>query len=146
MPNYRRRAGLLVALTTSSKKPCLMRCLKVWAAQTIGQVEYRRVGGPFYGKAKVEKRRFVEPPQRIIQRRTSCHYEFCKMMTVQNIAFRPDHAPKTSWRWIETDCAGLRPNRLTEAAYHGPGRSFWIAPHAFGYGIPRFVSRPGVEV
>jgi len=73
----------------------VIRDLNVGPAQTLLQVEYRRVWCPKCCKGVVEQLSFADPSKRITHRMARYIWELCKIMTVQDVACHLDLDPKT---------------------------------------------------
>ena len=103
----------------------IIRDLNMGPAQTLLQVEYRRVWCPGCGKANVEQLGFADPSRRITHRLARYIYDLCKCMTVQDVARHLDLDPKTvkavdkhvlQLEFGQTDCQGLRILAIDEIA------------------------------
>jgi len=73
----------------------MIRDLNVGPAQSLLQVEYRRVWCPHCQKAKVEQLSFADPSRRITHRLARTIYDLCKVMTLQDVADHLELDPKT---------------------------------------------------
>jgi len=103
----------------------IVRDLSVGLAQTFLEVEYRRVGCPRCGKARVEDLDFLDAHKRITRRLARYVYDLCKIMTVQDVARHLDLDPKTvkavdkqflAHEFGATDCDGLTILAIDEIA------------------------------
>lgn len=72
-----------------------IRDLDIGPAETMLDIEYRRVWCDRCGRAKVEKLSFVEPGKRVTNRLARYVYELCKFMTVLEVARHVGLDPKT---------------------------------------------------
>ena len=103
----------------------IVRDLNIGPAQTFLHVEYRRVWCPECQTARVEQLDFLAPHKRLTRRLALYIYEFCKRMTVQDVARHLDLNPKTvkaidkhflAEEFGRTDCDGPRILAIDEIA------------------------------
>lgn len=103
----------------------IVRDLNLGSAQTLLQVEYRRLWCPLCQRAQVEHLDFLDPHKRVTRRMAKYIYTLCKVMTIQDVARHLDLDPKTAKaidkhfleeEFGETDTTDLRILAIDEIA------------------------------